>query len=943
MDSPRPAVDLEKELTCSICTEVLYQPLTLLDCLHTFCGACLKDWFGWQATAAENSPNPPASGTNIATCPSCRATVRDTRHNATVATLLEMFVSANPDKARSEADKEEMQQKYKPGDDVLPRIRSREKSPEERRLEQLERQMLEQAREMSLRDAGVDSSSSSRHHRRRREHRSRHGDTSDRSERESSRDSRHREARHRTRRSTRDDERGSRTESDGRLQPREERRRRGSESQQRSRDESRTRRRAIEHQASIRSLISSSSVGSLDMEREVEEFARQIQEEGLLEGLDLDNIDLSRDDELSRRITEAYRRRQNQRSRHDSSRRSDAARHSPRSEALPTSSRPSTSGRSRETSRQRANSENIRTLGSTGQLDDRSRPPIASTHLEVRTEPERRRRRTSSGGRSATDPIRPRTADVRPAARSHTDLTLRERTSDPQRRRPSFGESRSTSMPTTSGPGASGATGLGLSFGERAASVAQNTGPVNVDAAPEAASPPHSRPRPASLIVSPHSPLPSLGVPPSPGGAHRMRSQFYQEPSITCCRCGKHHIEYELHYNCARCKGGDWNICLDCYRTGKGCLHWFGFGYSAFKKWERARANGNEHLERPHLMTLNRYIPPKYTPGGADGRRTMTTDDPMRRLQSGMFCSRCSAWANECYWRCETCNEGDWGFCNRCVNTGKSCTHPLLPLTYVSPSSGSSPPASPRMPSPPASARLYTGPDAINMGNFKPLTFTTACSVCRSAIAPTQDRHHCFSCTSTVASASTVVADLHPGDYEVCMACYASLEADDRITAENGSVGWRRCLNGHRMAIICFQFSGGGERRQIVKDLVGGQHLHMEAYDSTGSVDRPPGLQKWSWDDPSGSKLERLVARSVAANAPTGEEWTDLFPPDGGVGMKGTASWSWYPQEGADDELMFPKGAEVKEIEDVNGEWFFGTYMGAMGLFPAPYVRVVES
>jgi hypothetical protein len=38
---------------------------------------------------------------------------------------------------------------------------------------------------------------------------------------------------------------------------------------------------------------------------------------------------------------------------------------------------------------------------------------------------------------------------------------------------------------------------------------------------------------------------------------------------------------------------------------------------------------------------------------------------------------------------------------------------------------------------------------------------------------------------------------------------------------------------------------------------------------------------------------------------------------------------------------MFPKGAEIAEVEDVNGEWFHGFYMGAGGLFPAPYVRVV--
>lgn len=930
-----------------ICTEVLYEPLTLLDCLHTFCGSCLKDWFGWQATAAENSPNPPAPGTNIATCPSCRATVRDTRHNATVATLLDMFLIANPDKARPDEDKAEMHEKYKPGENVLPKLRVAERSPETRRLERLEREMLDQARVLSLRDAGVESSSTSSHqHRHRREHRSRTRDASDRSDRESSRDSRPHDVRERTRRAAREEERRRRAESSGMLQPGDDRRHRRTPSQQRSRESSRTG-RAIEHQNSIRSLISSSDVDSSDMEREIEEFARQIQEEGLLDGLDLDNIDLTRNDELSRKITEAYRRRQSQRARHETSR--SRSNHSHRSEAVSSTSRPATSDRSRASSRQRANSENTRVSGSTSQIDDRTRPPISSTHLEVIAGPERRRRRTSSGARSATDPIRPRPTETRPAARSQTDLTLRTRSSDVENSRPAFGESRSSSMPTNTG-GSPAPPGSGLSFGERASAATQQ---VSMQARAPPSTPPSSdvlvasptseQPgrRPVTVAVSPHSPLPSLGVPTSPVGHHRARSQFYAEPAISCCRCGKPHIEYSLHYNCDRCKSdenGEWNICLDCYRTGKGCKHWFGFGYAAFQKWERTRAKSNADLKPPHMLTANRYIPPKITPGGADGRRTMTTDDPMRRLQSGMFCSRCLAWANECYWRCELCNEGDWGFCNKCVSQGYNCTHPLLPLAYVSPSRSSSPPESPRMPGLPPSASLYRGPNAINLGNFKPLTFTTPCSVCRGSIAPAQNRLHCFSCMSTVVSASSVVADAYPGDYEVCMDCYEKLEADGRISAENGYSGWRRCLNGHRMVVINFQVVGGGERRHVVQELVGGWSLHMDPYATASGPG--PSLQKWSW---SAGKLERLVTREVAATAPSGGAWTDQFPPAGGVGMGGRALWSWYPKGEADDELMFPKGAELAEAEDVNQEWFFGRYMGRMGLFPGLYMKASEN
>ena len=41
-------------------------------------------------------------------------------------------------------------------------------------------------------------------------------------------------------------------------------------------------------------------------------------------------------------------------------------------------------------------------------------------------------------------------------------------------------------------------------------------------------------------------------------------------------------------------------------------------------------------------------------------------------------------------------------------------------------------------------------------------------------------------------------------------------------------------------------------------------------------------------------------------------------------------------------ELAFPRGAEVRECVDVNTDWFFGAYMGKKGLFPAPYVRVLD-
>jgi hypothetical protein len=91
--------------------------------------------------------------------------------------------------------------------------------------------------------------------------------------------------------------------------------------------------------------------------------------------------------------------------------------------------------------------------------------------------------------------------------------------------------------------------------------------------------------------------------------------------------------------------------------------------------------------------------------------------------------------------------------------------------------------------------------------------------------------------------------------------------------------------------------------------------------------------------------VDRLFAEDVRVDTASlgGNEarFVRTFPPDGGVGPKAVAGWGWTPAVGGEDELMFPRGAEVLELDDVNGEWYHGFYMGAGGLFPAPYVRLL--
>lgn len=758
--------------------------------------------------------------------------MRGSRHNATVATLLDMYLKANPARERTDAEKADIAARYTKGEDLLPAV-GEAKSPEELRAEEEDRRLLEEVRALSLREVGVEAG---------RERRSGHG------------------RRHPP--DSRSDER-----------------RRRSESRRRGEVEART--RQIEHQSSIRSLISSEDLSERDMEREIEDFARQIQEEGILDGLDLDNIDLSRDDELSHRITEAYRRRQRQRARQDGPRRDagDAARSS---SAVPPRHRDSRSASRRRNS-----------AGATH--GERSRSQSATTRsggfLEVQHD--RRRRRTASSGRSSTTPVRHSPA-VTPAARSQTDLALHTRAPDASPR--SGPGDRAAGSPTGVGT-TSPAEGSNLSFASRVPRQLHPRG-TSQDSSPRPA-----RPRPSDLLPTPptSSPLPSPSHKPP---------VLFTEPSVTCTHCARPHIEYEIHYTCEPCsEASPHTLCLPCYRAGHGCAHWFGFGHDALAKWDRARQD-NPGLAPPHKLWAGRYLPPRTLPIKDDGGVVRTGEDPRERLQSGAFCDGCLAWAGDVFWRCSHCNRGEWGFCNTCVNRGRCCPHPLLPLSCQPRGGGA------------------------GGGAFRPLTFATRCDLCRDVIPPQQSRHHCFECVSSVEGESSA------GDYDVCGACYGALASRRQVSPENGAAGWRRCPRGHRMVMIAFREGGDGLYRYVSRDLVGGRSLRVVP------VEGDPSVQRWCWKE-GGKTMGRLVSVDVASSAPVCEEgeedgvvMTGTFPGDGGGGMVVRARWGWLPSESS-GELYFPRGAEVREVEDLNGDWFAGRYMGQEGVFPAAYVVVV--
>ncbi|KAI0581804.1 RING finger domain containing protein [Pyrenophora tritici-repentis] len=851
--------DLEKELTCSICTDLLYQPLTLLDCLHTFCGACLKEWFAFQASTA--------TSIHPYTCPSCRASVRTTQPNATVTTLLDIFLKSNPDRGKNDEEKRADRDKYKPGDNVLPKLRRRDERDD------VDQRMLEEAQQLSLREAGIPSSGGN------------HLETPrERRRRERSRDASRESRRNRDERRSASQNPPGTSPSRAVIPP-----------------------RAIEHQSSLRSLLSSSDLDADDVD---EDLVRQVLEELVSEGVDLNQIGTAQEEEITERIAEAPLRspliRDDEAARRRGHGRSESGTSTPHSAVGPPISRPGlidAANRGGRAPRQRSSSQ-----GSSRSARRAERPTPVSI--------------TSSQNNSGNE--RPSTSGNASSRRRQSDNQQRSRLDARQQFR------NNVQLATASGPNSP----LGLGFNiPSSGSPTSSLATVGTSAVP----PPTSRrvtdptrvtlPRQHSNSTPPMLSPPAFPRSTTDPSVHETRSRhssasslsapvLYTEPQIACQRCGKSDIQYELHYNCSRCDDGEYNICVRCYRLAKGCKHWFGFGWTAWPRYEREAPEGGypPNHEHPHILIGHRYRRPMtpLTESTTPPHVLMSEDDPKQRVEAGAFCDMCKAFANACYWKCDYCNEGDWGYCNDCVNQGRHCTHPLVPvarktrttqsITDTTPSAPSTPRQDNHLAPPdhdttattppltPKSASLMRGPGYFTIANtiFRPLTFTTVCNICRYPIPPSNTRYHCLKCNA--------------GDYDICTGCYHKPVVASRIAKEDGMNGWRKCLRGHRMYIVGFEDRDGAQRRKVVRDLVGGYALKEE---------------------------EEMTMR------------LQRYPPDGGVGLRLLARWAYWPDEGVEDELAFPRGAEIREAADINGDWYWGVYCGVGRLFPANHVTAI--
>lgn len=824
-----------------------------------------------------------------------------------------MVLAANPERNKSTAEKEEIAQRYKHGESVFPTLESPDSSP--RRSDARDHGLGEGVRHLSLQESGARPSDTDRHRTRR----------SSRSRRAESVDGRSRRRREEERASRRQAQQDARAEEPS----------------------GRTRR--IEHQSSLRSLLSLSDTETME-----EEILRQILEEGLLDDIDLDNLGPAQEEELSERIADAYRRRHRLRSRSQQRREVQE----PPSQAP---SRP----RSRSQSTQRQQPAPV--SNETSRNPPVSRPYLLDPLLPRGGHPGHHRRLSDQGSsrrRTSPVPVNPAsTSDIglRQATRSSSDMVAdrprnshipRVQTSGsrtPRSRRATESEQRvpnislsgespqvRSSRPLVDSPTMVGSPVQSLQNGPL-------SGPEQIVGSPSTTS---------SLTAEV-----GRNSRPSSSRSHASRSPGYPEPSISCERCGKQNIQYDLHKKCPSCNNGDYHLCLRCYRLGRGCLNWIGFGPSAKAAYGHTAVTSGQPSapqEQQHVLQSVKYCrPPEGSYKVRREGRDMTNDNPAKRLQMGLFCDICQSVANDCFWKCNQCNEGDWGFCNRCVNQGKCCTHPLLPVCRLAAAVSSNGPT----------AAQTENASVEPAGETKILSFSTKCDICIQPISSSTLRFHCLQCND--------------GDYDICANCYLKLVATSKIRKENGHNGWRRCLKGHRMVVIGFEAHEDGQRRVIVRDLVGGRALkdeHLQPSTSTSSSPATPsatrtfgtgrgdttspelGLGAWSWKEGSERRKKASRVRNPALNdrdrsGNHSEPSTPVssatpssgrrYPPDGGVGLIVHALWSWYPENEVTDELMFPRGAEITEAENINDDWYWGCYAGSTGLFPGGHVFVV--
>jgi E3 ubiquitin-protein ligase CHFR len=110
---------IEDEMRCCICMEIIFQPVTVMPCLHNFCGGCYSQW---MVKSVE--------------CPQCRKQVSEVKKNPTLNNLVEKHIENHPELKRSTQDIAEQIKFNKVTSDVL-RVSEESKSKGRRQVTNL--------------------------------------------------------------------------------------------------------------------------------------------------------------------------------------------------------------------------------------------------------------------------------------------------------------------------------------------------------------------------------------------------------------------------------------------------------------------------------------------------------------------------------------------------------------------------------------------------------------------------------------------------------------------------------------------------------------------------------------------------------------------------------------------------------------------------------------
>jgi hypothetical protein len=140
------------------------------------------------------------------------------------------------------------------------------------------------------------------------------------------------------------------------------------------------------------------------------------------------------------------------------------------------------------------------------------------------------------------------------------------------------------------------------------------------------------------------------------------------------------------------------------------------------------------------------------------------------------------------------------------------------------------------------------------------------------------------------------------------------------------------------MIVVGFKDDDSEQRRIVVKDLVGGVALDESGANGTTEGSSTTNEdQVYSWMEPDGRIESRIFARRMTSG--TAAPVATQFPPSGGVGMRVFAVWSYFPVDFDVRDLTFPRGAEIREVDNMNEDWLWGCYAGGKGMFPAQHVK----